>query len=322
MFNANGTFTVLRFSVLGLALCLPATATAGDEDYVPPLTIAPMPEISVESMWEGFAQDVGLTSEELASYRADLPDAQIDDLMWTRWSQNFNKVLLESNAALTADDLLFEKLDIQLLVKEMADILYGSVTKPHPASSSASDEALWDHFAVNLADFVPLRGSERQFTTADALWVKIARDYDAATLRQRPMTAYDLLDAPDYLLHRKLIVDRVVESMLDCAVCAVNPHISLCPDKERCDRNYEVYTDFCRRILNACGRNGFARGVCNGAYQQCICVQDCLRCECYGGHRASDPDCFLQCNDGDTVHNCTVVDPLSSSAYSTEAWLP
>lgn len=269
MFALSDIFAALRFGVLGAALVIAPTATAGDEQYRPPLTVAPMPDVSVESMWEGFARDVGLTSEELAVYRADLP-AGIDDLMWILQARGFSKHLLESNGSLTADDLLFEKPSVQLLMKEVADLLYGSITTPHPASSKAIDEALWEHFAAELVDFVPLRASEQQFTAADALWVKIARDYDAATLREQPVTAYDLLDAADYLLHRKLVVDHVVESMLDCAVCAVDRSLPLCAGIERCDRAFETNTELCRTITRVCRRDPVGRPACAGALAQCI----------------------------------------------------
>ena len=237
MFNSQNISAVLLFGLHGVLLFAALDATAAEERYIPPLTANPLPEVTQKSMWEGFAQDVGLTSEELADYRANLPEAGIDDLMWTEFSRGFNELLLELHRPLTADDLLLAKPDVQVLIKVMADIQYGSVTVPHPAT--AFDDALWDHFAAELADFVPLRDTDQEFTAADALWVHVARQHDAATLQQRPVTAYELLEMPDYQLRRKLIVDDIVTSMLDCAACAidtVSPTTAAC--KDECEKGY------------------------------------------------------------------------------------
>ena len=274
------TTAALCAGALGALLAVSQGSTAADGGYVPPLTATPLPESEQEAMWDAFAQDVGFTSEEIAAYRAGLPQAGIDDLMWIRQAQHFNKLLLEMHRPLSADDLLVAKPDVQLTVKLMADILYGSATAAHPAT--AFDDALWDHFANELADFAPLRDGDQEFTAADALWTRIAQDYDTATLRHSPVTAYELLDMPDYLLHRKLIVDSVVASMLDCARCGISPTVAACKEKQRCQRDHETRTELCKGFTEACGTNRLARLACDLAYQQCECVSD-WRCELCGG---------------------------------------
>lgn len=175
-------------------------------------------------MWREFALDAGLSDVELAAFRAELPEAGIDDLAWVREVQNMGEMWLEAVWPMDAHDLLFSMPEMQVLLKQWADSHYG---KPilGPSDPPGLEAELWRRFEPQIGSFADMkaRKGDGLFTAADVLWVNAAKEYDAAMLLDGSVTAAQLLTMPDYQLQRKLFVDSHVSALVDCVRCALNP---------------------------------------------------------------------------------------------------
>lgn len=188
-------------------------------------------------MWREFALDVGLSDADLAAFRAELPEAGVDDLAWIREVQNMGGMWLEAVWPLDAHDLLFSMPEMQVLLKQWADAYYG---KPilGPSDPADLEAELWRRFEPQIGSFADMkaRKGDGLFTAADVLWVHTAKEYDAAMLLDGSVTAAQLLTMPDYQLQRKLFVDSHVSALVDCVRCALNPTPAC--GAEHCENTY------------------------------------------------------------------------------------
>ena len=235
---------------------------------------------SVERVWARFA--TGLSEASGLPYTADglrklLPATQTVDVAWTQAYADLASVQLEG---LTASELL-NAVDVQVSFKIIADISmaeFGQPLQPKESGWAELNEALlWNRYAADLDDAQHLREVAPDVSAEDLLWVLSARRFDRIMLEEG-FSAEDLWRMPAYQLARKLAVDGLVRSMVNCTRCA-DPNApyyrTACMvfggQRGTCEASFKIATHGCEISRVACRANPVARrGHCRVLLEQCL----------------------------------------------------
>ena len=234
---------------------------------------------SVERVWARFA--TGLSEASGLPYTADglrklLPATQTVDVAWAQVYADMASVQLEG---LTASELL-NAVEVQVSFKIIADISmaeFGQPLQPKESGWAQLNEALWNRYAADLDDAQHLREVAPDVSAEDLLWVLSARHFDRIMLEEG-FSAEDLWRMPAYQLARKLAVDGLVRSMVNCTRCA-DPNApyyrTACMvfggQRGTCEASFKIATHGCEISRVACQANPVAgRGHCRVLLEQCL----------------------------------------------------
>ena len=235
---------------------------------------------SVERVWARFA--TGLSEASGLPFTADglrklLPATQTVDVAWTQVFADMASVQLEG---LTASELL-NAVEVQVSFKIIADISmaeFGQPLQPKESGWAELNEALWNRYAADLDDAQHVREAASDVSAEDLLWVLSARHFDRIMLEEG-FSAEDLWRMPAYQVARKLAVDGLIRSMVNCTRCA-DPNApyyrTACMvfggQRGTCAASFKIAAHGCEIARVACRANPVARrGYCRVLLEQCLC---------------------------------------------------